>query len=233
MFRPIWYSKALPASMICDPSVEFQAGMIAQLTVIGGTVMATVSDGTAPIGIIDEYRTKAFTSVSWNEQIILPIPSGSITTNSYNQPILSSSVTTTLQHANIIKTSFISTTSCILNDVNGVIEFIAGTQLNYDLTGSGNNDAIKTIVNYTYYIPNMPGEDSTIGSGKMTVWIDRMIMQTDQYETNQSYPLNAALYCSEKGLFTTRKPSPKHISIAMVTSPPNGIGSNALELLWL
>lgn len=233
MFKPIWYSKALPANFICDPSVEFQPGMVAQLTVIGNTVMATVSDGTAPIGIIDESRTKAFTAISWNEQIILPIPAVSTTTNSSGQPILATSVSTTLKNANIIKSSFISTTACILNDVNGVVEFIAGTVLNYDLDGDGDNDAIKSIVNYTYYIPNMPGEDSTIGSGKMTVWIDRMIMQTDQYETNQSYPVNAPLYCSEKGLFTTRKPSPTHISIAMVTSPPNGFGNSALELLWL
>jgi len=230
MFRPIWYSKALPASFQCDPSVEFQPGMVAQLTVIGNQVMATVSDGTAPIGIIDEVRTKAYTAISWNEQLIVPA-NGIL--NGLGQVVLADDKMATLKNANIVKNTFLSSVSCELNEVNGVVTFLSGTPLNYDLTGGGIPNAIKSIVNYTYFIPNVAGQDSTAGSGKITVWMDRMILQTDQYETNQSYPVNAPIFCSEKGLFTTRKPTPKHISVGMVTSPPSPIGNSSLELLWL
>lgn len=230
MFRPIWYSKALPASFPCDPSVEFQPGMLAQLTVIGNQVMATVSDGTAPLGIIDEVRTKAYTAIAWNETIITAatgVPNGA------GQLVLQNSIMATLANANIIRSSFISTVSVELIERNGVITFLPGTALNYDLTGTGTPNAIKTVVNYTYFIPNIAGEDSTLGSNKMTVWIDKMILQTDMFETNQFYPVNAPVFCSEVGLFTTRKPTPKHIAIGMVTAPPSPIGNSCLEVLWL
>lgn len=229
MMRLIWYGKALPASYPCDPSVEFQPGMIAQLTTIGNQVMSTVSNGMAPFGIIDEIRTKSFTAVSWNETIIVPATGVS---NNANQLVLVEDKMATLKYPNIISSSFISTVRCELNDVNGVVTFLAGTVLNCDLDNDGNMDAIKAIVNYTYYVPNVPGDDSTAGSGRMTVWFDRMIIQTTQFETNQSYPVNAPLFCSEKGQFTTRRPSPNHPAIAMVTAPPGPIGTSMLELLW-
>ena len=52
MLRLVQVGNALPASFICDPSAEFQPGQIAQLIVLGNQVMATVSNGTAPIGIL-------------------------------------------------------------------------------------------------------------------------------------------------------------------------------------
>src|SRR5277367_319500 len=70
--RILQVGNSLPMSFICDPNAEFQPGMIAELTVIGNQVMATVSNGTAPIGVIDDIKTKAFTNVSWNEVIIVP-----------------------------------------------------------------------------------------------------------------------------------------------------------------
>lgn len=226
--RLIQYGKALPASFPCDPSVEFQPGMLAQLTTVGNQVMATVSNGLAPIGIIDEIRTKSFTAVSWNETIILPVTGVS----SGSGLVLSEDKMTTLKNPNIVSSSFISTVECELNATNGVITFLAGTPLNFDIDRDGTMDAIRAIVNYTYHVPNVPGDDSTLGSGRMTVWYDRMIIQTDQFETNRTYPINAPLFCSEKGMFTTRKPSPNHPAIAMVTAPPGPIGTSALELLW-
>lgn len=229
MLRLISFGKALPWSVPLDPSVEFMPGMAAQLVLIGNQVMATVSDGTAPIGIIDDIRTKVFSAISWNEVKIIPaqgIPDG------LGNMVLASDITATLDHPNINSSSFISTVKCILNSVNGVITFLAGAKLNYDLTGSGTPDAIKTVVNYTYNIPNMPGDDSTLGSGKVTVWYDRMIFQTTSFETNQSYVINQNIYVSEKGLLTSRRPSKYHPSIGMVTAPPSPIGNSVLELLW-
>jgi hypothetical protein len=218
----------LPASFICDPSCEFQPGMIAELTVIGNQVMATVSNGTAPIGVIDDIKVRAFTNVSWNEVVIVtaigvPGPNGMLVTN-YD-------IKAELRKPNILATSFLSDISVVLNPVNGVITFLAGTPLNYDLTGTGTPNAIRAIVNYTYQVPNIPGDDSTQGSGRMTVWFNRLFCQTDQYETNQQYPVRANLYCSECGLLTTRRPSAIHPAIAMVTAPPSPFNP-MIELLY-
>lgn len=228
MIRLVHTSNALPASFIVDPSAEFEPGMVAELTVIGNQVMATVSSGIAPLGIIDDIKIKAFSQVSWNESIIVPINNPDSVGGNLVTPY---DIKAELKYPNVITSSFISTVDVLLNSNNGVITFIKGTPLNFDLTGSGIPNAIRTIVNYTYYVANTPGDDSTVGSGRMTVWYNRGFYQVDKFETNQQYPVRANLYVSENGLFTTRKPSPKHPAVAMVTAPPTSLNST-LELLW-
>lgn len=228
MLRLVQVGNTLPASFIVDPSAEFQPGMIAELTVIGNQVMATVSNGTAPLGIIDDIRTKAFTNVSWNEVVIVPAvpaqgPGGTIIT-----PV---DIKAELRKSNIVPASFNADVDVVLNPVNGVITFLAGTELNYDLMGTGSPNAIRTIVNYTYMVANIPGDDSTQGSGRMTVWFNRMFFQTDQYETNQQYPVRANLYVSERGFLTTRRPSAIHPAVGMVTAPPTPMNP-MIECLW-
>lgn len=229
MLRIVQSSNTQPASFICDPSAEFQGGMAAQLVVLGNQVMATVSDGTAPIGIIDDIRTKAFSAVSWNEEIIVPA-TGVI--NDAGKLVTLVELKAELKYPNISSNSFISSIPVKLIPVNGVIAFLAGTELNYDLGGTGTPNAIRTVVNYTYQVANIPGDDSTQGSGRMTVWFGRMFIQTDQYETNQVYPINANLYISETGLFTTRRPSKIHPAVALLTGCPSPM-SETIELLWL
>jgi hypothetical protein len=179
--------------------------------------MATVSNGTAPIGVIDDIKTKAFTNVSWNETVIVPAFGVPGPNNTLVTPV---DIKAELRRPNIVTSSFSSNVSVTLNPINGIITFVAGTELNLDLQGTGTPNAIKAIVNYTYMVANIPGDDSTAGSGRMTVWFERMFFQTDQYETNQQYPLRANLYCSEVGFLTTRRPSQIHPAIAMVTAPP-------------
>lgn len=190
--------------------------------------MATVSNGTAPLGIIDDIKTKAFTNVSWNEVVIVPAAS---VIGPGGVPVTPVDVKAELRKANIISSSFTSTVNVALNANNGVITFVAGTPLNFDLTGSGSPNAIRTIVNYSYYVPNIPGDDSTQGSGRVTVWFQRMFAQTDQYETNQQYPVRANLFVSETGFLTTRKPSDIHPAVAMVTAPPTPLNP-MIEFLW-
>ncbi len=229
MLRLVQVGNTLPVSFICDPSAEFQPGQCAELTIIGNQVMATVSNGTAPIGIIDDIKTKAFTNVSWNEQIIVPAVGVPGPNNTIVTPV---DIKAELRRPNIIPQSFNSTVNVVLNAINGIVTFVAGTQLNLDTTGSGTPNAIKAIVNYTYQVANIPGDDSTLGSGRMTVWFERMFFQTDQYETNQQYPVRANLYCNEVGLLTTRRPSLIHPAIAMVTAPPTPMNS-FIEALFL
>jgi hypothetical protein len=190
--------------------------------------MVTVSNGTAPLGIIDDIKTRAFTNVSWNEAVIIPAvgvpgPGGQLVT-----PI---DIKAELKKPNIISSSFTSTVDVQLNPVNGVITFLAGTPLNIDLVGMGQPSGIKAIVNYTYQVANIPGDDSTQGSGRVTVWFNRMFFQTDQYETNQQYPVKANLYVSEVGFLTTRRPSNIHPAIGMVTAPPTPMNP-MIEVLW-
>jgi len=228
MLRIVHVSNALPASFIVDPSSEFQPGQIAELTVIGNQVVCTVSNGTGPIGVIDDIKTRAFTNVSWNEMIIVPVTGVLAPGGQLVSPI---DIKAELKKPNIIASSFTSTVNVVLNANNGVITFLAGTPLNMDLTGSGTPDAIKAFVNYTYYVANIPGDDSTQGSGRVTVWFDRMFFQTNQYETNQVYPVRSNLYVSEVGMLTTRRPSNIHPSVGMVTSSPSPINTS-LECLW-
>lgn len=227
MLRLVQVGNTLPASFIVDPSAEFQPGQIAELTVIGNQVMATVSNGTAPIGVIDDIKTKAFSNVSWNEVVIVPA-TGVMQAGKLVTPI---DIKAELKKPNIVSSSFNSTVKVTLNPTNGVITFLAGTELNFDLMGTGTPNAIRTIVNYTYYVANIPGDDSTAGSGRITVWFNRMFFQTDQYETNQQYPVRANLYVSEIGFLTTRRPSSIHPAVGMVTAPPTPMNP-MIEVLW-
>lgn len=228
MLRLVQVGNSLPASFIVHNAAEFQPGQIAELTVDGNQVVATVSGGTAPIGVIDDIKTKSFTAVSWNEEIRVPAvgvpgPGGIL--------VSSTDLKAELKNAYIVPSSFLSTVDVQLIPTNGVITFLAGTPLNYDQGGTGTPNAIQTFVNYQYQVPNIPGDDSTQGSGRVTVWFNRMFFQTDQYETNQTYPVRANLYVSEKGLLTTRRPSEIHPAVGMVTAPPTPMNT-FLEILW-
>lgn len=228
MFRVVHTNSELPGSFVVDPSSEFQPGQIAELSVYGNQVVVTVSTGLAPLGVIDDMKTKAFTQVSWNE-VVITAATG--VPNLSGQLVTAVDISVPLKKPNIIKNSFTSTVDCILNENNGIVTFPAGTLLNFDLSGAGYATGIRAVVSYTYYVANIPGDDSTAGSGRVTVWYNRFFFQTDMYETNQSYPLKAPLYVNETGLLTTRKPSENHPSIGMVTAPPTTMNP-FLEALW-
>src|SRR5271155_5676436 len=109
MLRIVQAGNSLPFSWPVDPSAEFEPGMLAQLTVIGNQVMATVSNGTAPIGIIDDIKTKAFTNVSWNETVTVPAIGVPGPNNTIVTPV---DIKVELRRPNIIQSSFTSTVSC-------------------------------------------------------------------------------------------------------------------------
>lgn len=220
---------AIPVSYPVDPTAEFEPGMVAQLYLRGNNLVCGVSDGRAPFGIIDDFKTRAFTAPSIDEEVIAPAPA----INQGGQLVTPVDVKWELRNPNVIPSSFItSPVDVALIPRNGMIVFPAGTPLNFDLDGDGTPDSIRTIVSYTYQIPNVSGDDSTMASGKVTVWFQRGIFQTDMYETNQRYPLNSLLFISETGRFTTSQPSDDYPGVAMVTGPPTA-AFGTLELLWL
>jgi len=229
MFRIVQAGNALPTSYPVDPSSEFEPGMVAQLGVLGNNIVCGVSDGTAPIGIIDDIKTRAFTSTSIDEIVVAAAPA----IQQGNKWVSAVDVRKELNNPNIISSSFITSPVDVeLIPRNGMVIFPAGTELNYDDDGNGRPDSIRTVVSYTYQIPNVPGDDTTVASGKITVWFQRMIAQVDKYETNRRYPVNANLFVSERGLLTTQQPTPNHPAVAIVTGPPTAI-FGTLEFLWL
>jgi len=221
---------AIPVSYPVDPVAEFEPGMIAQLYLRGNNIVCGVSDGRAPFGIIDDFKTRAFTAPSIDEEVIVPVPDPVV---QHGQLVTAYDIKWELDNPNIIPTSFItSPVDVALIPRNGVVLFPAGTVLNFDLNGDGIPDSIRTIVSYVYQIPNVSGDDSTLGSGRITVWFQRGIFQCDMYETNQRYPLNSILFVSENGRLTTSQPNDDYPGVAMVTGPPTAI-AGTLEFVWL
>ena len=231
MLRLIQYGNSMPFSFPVDPSAEFRPGQAAQLGVMGNNVVCGVSDGTAPIGIIDDIKTNSFTSTSVDERVIAGPVVGVL--NSSGKLVTPTDIKTELQNAYISPGTFVSDPVDVqLIERNGVVKFLAGTELNFDADGDGVADSIRTFVSYTYTVPNIPGDDSTVGSGRVTVWLQRFIGQTDQFDTTQRYPINANLFINHEGKFTTLPPSANHPGVGLVTGSPTSI-FGSLEFLYL
>lgn len=230
MLRLVQVGNSLPLSYPVDSSSVFQPGMAAQLLLSGQDIVAGLSDGTAPLGIIDDCRSTAFSRPSIDEIVIIQC-TGIL--DAYGRYVSTTSAKQELLNPNVVPSSFVADyENLILNPVNGILTAPAGSVLNYDLDGDGKPDSIRTIVNYVYTIPDLPGEDTTVGSNRVTIWFTRGIYITDQFDTTQQYPLNAALFVNEEGLFTTRQATPNHPVVGILLGPPSSLTGN-IELLWL
>jgi len=228
MLRLIQVGNTMPLSFPVDPTSAFQPGQIAQLKVIGNEIVAGVSDGTAPLGIIDDANTSAFTSPVTDEVVIVPV----VAISDGYQLVTAVDTDKTLQFPNIVRSSFVADIEgIVLNEINGVVTVSAGTALNFDSDSDGVLDSVRIVVSYIYRVPNIPGDNTTAGSGRMTVWFQRGIFETDQFDTTQRYVVNATLFVSADGTMTTQQPSANHPGVAMVTGPPTGI-VETLEFLW-
>lgn len=230
MLKIIHSGNSMPMSLPVDPTAEFEPGMFAQLGILGNDSVATVSDGTAPLGIIDDIRTVAFTKPQVDEIVVIKVNSVGIDSNGKRTNL--EEVTGILEYPNIKEKSFTSTVSVVLNSVNGVVTVPIGTELNHDYDGDGVNDSFKIIVNYIYNVPNRPGDDSTLGSGRITIHYQRGIYATDQFDTRQIYPINATLYVGEDGKLTTKAVSDSYPGVAIVTGPPSAT-NGTLEFMLL
>jgi len=230
MLRLIQIGNALPVSYPVDPTATFQPGQVAQLKVMGNEIVCGVSDGTAPFGVIDDINTNAFTKSVVDE--VVDIPAVGVA-DAYGNYYSATPVMQLLDNASIVRSSFTTDTENIsLHDINGAVTAEAGTLLNKDLDGDGIPDTIRIVVSYSYRIANIPGDNTTAGSGRMTVWVHRGIYETDQFDTSQRYALNAVLFVSALGQLTTRQPTPTHPGVAMVTGPPTAL-NETLEFIWL
>ena len=228
ILRLIQIGNSLPISYPVDSISCFEPGMIAQLALMGNNIICGVSDGSCPIGIIDDVRTSAFFAPSIDEVKIVPAV-GQLIGGKY---LSVTDLTVLLDNPNIQTNSFISDTPVYLRERNGAVIIPAGTELNYNLSGGADPDSIRIVCSYSYQVPGIAGDDSVVGSSRITVHFHRGIYATDKFEVSQSYPLNANLFVSETGLLTTRQQSQFHPSIAIVTAPPTS-RNNFLEFLYI
>jgi len=231
MLRIIQAGNSLPTSFPVDPNAEFMPGMCGQLTTLGSNIVCGVSDGSAPLGIIDDIKTRAFYAPSVDEIVIVGPLAGVMGQGGYL--VTPNDVKAELDHAYIRPSSFISNPVDVeLKPTNGVVTFLAGTPLNFDADGDGIPDSIRTVVSYSYQVPNVIGDDSTIASGRITLWYSRMIFETDQFSTSERYPINASLFCGPDGKLTTKQADPNYPGIALVLAPPTSI-LGSLQALWI
>jgi len=229
MLRVIQSGTGRPISYPVDPNGVFQPGMIAQIKAMGNDVLAGVSDGIAPFGIIDDVKDTAFTKPVIDEVVI--IPATSIADDGYGNLSMGSDASKSLNNAYIVSSSFVADVPGLsLNEINGIIKAPAGTLLNYSTTGGPTPNAVKTLVRYSYQVPNMPGEDTTIGSGRITIWFTRGVFQTDQYEMTP-FTVNSNLYVSSNGKLTTEQTLPNQPAVAMALVPPSA-HNTMLEFFW-
>lgn len=230
MLKIIQVGASLPLSHHADITSTFQPGQIAQLKIVGQEIVAGLSDGTAPFGIIDDTRSSAFTQSVQDEIVV--VRGTDVYTDGYNFYNGSAS-TATLNNAGLIASSFVADYEGLeLNIINGVLTLPEDSQLNFDLDGDGLNDSVKTIVNYVYRVPDLPGDDTTVGSNRMTIWFERGVFATDLYDTTQRYPLNSTLFVNSEGKLTTRQETPNHPGVAMCLAPPSSAIA-FLTFLWL
>jgi hypothetical protein len=231
MLRPIHVGMHRPISYPLDPDATFQPGMVGQLHLVGNEIVMGVSNGIAPFGLIDDARDIAFTQPVIDEiQIVVAT---SITSDGY-QPVMGADVMKLLDNSNILEQSWRSDIRGVtLTAVNGAITVPAGTPLNYKSNpASPTNDSVLVKVNYSYYVPNKPGTDTTLGSGMVSIWIGRgLLFSTDQYDTSVPYGLNSPLYVSPAGKLTSEQSLQDQPAVGMVTVPPTSV-NNMMEFLW-
>lgn len=208
--------------------VEFQAGMIAGLIEIAGDIFVSVSDGCTipPVGILDDVKTEAFSKNSLDEFLFVP---ASGVNDGHGNLISSVDVMGFLKNTNIIPKSFVSTMDVLLNPVNGTVTIPAGSILNKINANDPTKTGFEILLSYMFQIPDLPGEDTTAGSGKVSVHIFRGVFQTDQMDPVTEYPLMCPLYCGRDGRFTSQPNGP---IIAVCLAPPSVL-INEIEVMWL
>jgi len=228
LFKTIQIGMGRPVAYPVDPNATFQAGMIAQLKVIGNDVVMGVSDGLAPFGIIDDVKDTSFSRPVLDEIVIIEAPVVNFDGYQYT---LGVDTIKELRHAAVIDSSFVvDYPGLSLNPINGIVLAPAGSVLNNITPGSSTPNSIRVKARYSYSVPNVPGEDSTVGSSRVTIWFSKGIFQTDQFEM-VPYAVNATLYVSENGKLTAERTLPNQPGIAMVIVPPTA-HNPSLEFLW-
>jgi hypothetical protein len=178
---------------LVSPTLVAEAGMLG--TIVGTTTgsptglpqVVLAANNSQIVGVIDENKTTQFIATVQGE-----FTNG---TGVGSSPV-------NLNNANVVPGTFASGTSnaVLVSAANGTVSgTIAGT------------------VSYSYVIPGKAGDDTTLASGKCTLWLQEGEYATDVYEVAnatapaasggnyaaQSYAVGSALYVSPNAKLTT------------------------------
>jgi hypothetical protein len=171
---------------LVSPTLVAEAGMLG--TIIGttsgsptGLPQVVLTTGTdALIGVIDENKTTQFLATVQNEFV--------------NVTGVASGTSVNLNNANVVPGTFATNTATawLTSAANGTV------------SGTTNGT-----VSYSYIIPGKAGDDTTLASGKCTLWLMEGEYATDVYEVAtassglQAYTVGAPLYASANSKLTT------------------------------
>lgn len=181
---------------LVSPTLVAEAGMLG--TIVGTTTgsptglpqVVLAANNSQVVGVIDENKTTQFIATVQNE---------------YTNGTGVNSSPVNLNNANVVPGTFATGTSntVLVSAANGTVSgTIAGT--------------IAGTVSYSYVIPGKAGDDTTLASGKCTLWLQEGEYATDVYEVAnaatvpttgsfaaQSYAVGSALYVSPNAKLTT------------------------------
>lgn len=208
-----------------DPSATFESGQIAGLIEINGELFVTVSDGDSipPIGVIDDNKTSAFTGTVVEELQIVPSA-----TQVVNGVLVSTvDVMGALDETNIIESSFSSNFDLILNPKKGTFIIPAGTPVNFD---DGTTIGFEVISSYRFTIVDFPGDDTTDGSGQISIHFNRGIFTTNVFDTLAVYAPGQPLFVNSEGQLTSLETASPMVAIAL---QPSSSINNELMFMWL
>ncbi len=170
-----------------------EAGMIGYIAANATTgdpeVKLANSGTTGLIGIIDDNKTSSFTATVVNEVVV--------------------SGQTALAHANLVD----DTVSLSNPGGSGSVSVTSQTNGTITVADIDPNDTSCT-VSYGYIIPGKAGDDTTLASGRCTIWLAEGEYATDVYEVASgvaasTYTVGTLLYVADdtygqQGRLTTR-----------------------------
>ncbi len=208
-----------------DPSATFEAGQIGGLIEINGELFITVSDGDTipPIGIIDDSKTSAFTGTVVEELQIVP----SATTVVDGVLVSTVDVMGALDETNILESTFSANFDLILNPKKGTFIVPAGTPVNFD---DGTTIGFEVISSYRFTIVDFPGDDTTDGSGQLSIHFNRGIFTTNIFDTLSVYSPGQPLFVDSEGKLTSQETASPMVAIAL---QPSSSINNELMFMWL
>ena len=217
MFKPIQYQMN-PLSFPVDPTEDFEAGVVLQLDPTTGQLIR--SDGTAPLGLADGYKSDSYHRKVINEHVVLTAEDAI--------PLAHANLTADAVKVTDVTgvTEYLENTDYLVNDINGTIARLAGQAIGDGDEVLVSSEYLLTVAEWRASCPI--GNDDTIGSGQCAVWTDG-VFETDQYVLTDAFAINQHLY-AEDGLLTNsygQSGSPLHVG-RVLRVPAGGLGSAAL-----
>ncbi len=187
-----------PGTISVDPNTNFQAGQIASYDANGAATLA--GSATNPVGIFKADKASTVYAVSAVEAVTVVALE---TAYNFNHANVTSVLVDNLAGDPYTEGAG---SDYVLNLTNGTITTTA--------SGTTNITTGETVyVTYTYEMTAADKEqegvnffnsnDDTQGSGKITMLQGGWRIHTDQFETDQNYAMNAQLFVSANGKFTS------------------------------